>query len=64
MPEQILGLPGGMAVRRLGFDPIDWATRMALRAQVVRAMDEATDEAKVPRVWVGQRTVDVRKDVR
>jgi len=60
MPEQILGLPGGMAVRRLGFDPIDWATRMALRAQVVRAMDEA----KVPRVWVGQRTVDVRKDVR
>jgi len=64
MPEQILGLPGGMAVRRLGFDPIDWATRMALRAQVVRAMDEAMGEAKARRQWVGQRTVDVRRSVR
>ena len=63
MPEQILGLPAGMAVRRLGFEPTAWQARMELRAQVVRGLDKAQTKRKARRPRSVQ-TGDTRKDVR
>lgn len=53
MPE-IFGLPGGMAVRRLGFEPTDWHARMELRAQVVHGLEANPAKQKTRRKWDDQ----------
>ncbi len=50
---EITGLPFGLAARRFGVDPIEWAAHCELRAQVVSGLDEqpAPDTASTPPVW-------------
>jgi len=42
---EIIGLPGGMAARHFGFDPVQWEAAMALRAQVISGLNEARQAA-------------------